>query len=109
MAFWYDQYNLATGLNNVEAVVGRSFFFTGYSVGVINTGTQGFFSGSLYQRTPINTKTSFIDLSLNSGLYFKSQGGFVQEISGLNRVGLDILLLGTGITGLSIGVFGVGY
>lgn len=109
MAFWFDSTTLATGLNNIEAMVGRSFTFTGYGIGVINTGTQGFFSGSLYQRTQLNTKTNFIDLSLNSGVQFKANGGFNQIVSGLNRVGLDIYLIGTGITGLSIGVFGVGF
>ncbi len=109
MAFWFDQYTLSTGLNSIEAVVGRSFFFTGYSLGVINTGTQGFFSGSFYQRTSLNAKTNFIDFSLNSGVMFRATGGFNQEISGMNRVGLDIYRLGTGITGLSIGLFGVGY
>lgn len=109
MAYWFDSTTLATGLNAVEAMVGRSFFFTGYGIGVINTGTQGLFSGSLYQRTQTNTKTNFVDISLNSGVYFRATGGFNQEISGLNRVGLDIYLIGTGITGLSIGVFGVGY
>lgn len=109
MSFYYDSTTLATGFNNAEAFVGRSFFFTGYALGVINTGTQGMFSGSLYQRTPNNVKTNFINFSLRSGMFFSGVGGFAQEISGLNRVGLDIYLIGTGITGLSIGVFGVGY
>lgn len=109
ISFWYDQYNLATGLNSIETFVGRSFTFTGYGLGTINSGTQGFFSGSFYQRTPTNTKTNFVDFSLNSGLYYYAAGGFNQEISGQNRVGLDIYRIGTGITGLSVGLFGVGY
>lgn len=109
MSFWFDQYNLATGLNTIEAVVGRSFFFTGYSVGTIETGTQGFFSGSFYQRTPTNAKTRFIDFSLNSGVFFRASGGYNQTVTGLNRIGLDIYTIGTGITGLSVGLFGVGY
>ena len=109
ISFWYDQYNLATGLNSVETFVGRSFTFTGYGLGAINSGTQGFFSGSFYQRTPTNAKTNFVDFYLNSGLYYYALGGFNQEISGQNRMGLDIYRIGTGITGLTIGVFGVGY
>lgn len=109
ISFYYDEYNLYTGLNSIEAFVGRSFTFTGYAIGVINSGTQGFFSGSLYQRTPTNSKTNFINFSLNSGTFFTGIGGFSQEITGLNRVGLDIYRIGTGITGLSVGVFGVGY
>jgi hypothetical protein len=109
MAFYFDEFSLATGLNLVESMVGRSFFFTGYGLGVINTGTQGFLSGSFYQRTQTNAKTNFVNFSLNSGMMFSGQGGFNQEVSGLNRVGLDIYRIGTGITGLSVGLFGVGY
>lgn len=109
ISFWYDQYNLATGLNSIETSIGRSFTFTGYSLGAINSGTQGFFSGSFYQRTPTNTKTTFVDISLNSGLFFTANGGYNQEISGMNRLGIDIYSIGTGITGLSVGIFGVGY
>lgn len=109
LSFYYDPTTLATGLNNAEAFIGRSFAFTGYAIGCINTGTQGYFSGSLYQRTPTNAKTNFINFSLNSGQYFTGVGGFNQTISGMNRLGLDIYLLGTGITGLSVGIFGVGY
>jgi len=109
MSFWYDSLNLSTGLNTIEAFVSRSFFFTGYGLGAINSGTQGYFSGSFYQRTPLNTKTNFVDFSLNSGMFFTGVGGLYQEISGMNRVGLDIYRIGTGITGLSVGLFGVGY
>ncbi len=109
MSFWFDQYNLATGLNFVEGFVSRDFFFTGYALAAINTGTQGYFSGSFYQRTPTNVKTNFINFSLNSGTFFSANGGYIQTITGMNRVGLDIYLIGTGITGLSVGLFGVGY
>lgn len=109
MSFYFDEYNLTTGLNSFETFVARDFFFTGYALGVINTGTQGFFSGSFYQRTPINTKTNFVDFSLNSGTFFSGRGAFNQVVSGMNRVGLDIYRLGTGITGLTVGLFGVGY
>jgi hypothetical protein len=109
MSFWYDESNLSTGLNTIEAFISRSFYFTGYGLAVINTGTQGFFSGSFYQRTSTNAKTNFVDFSLNSGMFFTGVGGYNQEISGMNRVGLDIYRIGTGITGLSVGLFGVGY
>lgn len=109
MSFWFDQYSLGTGLNTIESFVARDFTFTGYALGVINSGTQGFFSGSFYQRTSTNTKTNFVDFSLNSGQFFVAAGGYSQTVSGLNRVGLDIYRIGTGITGLSIGLFGVGY
>lgn len=109
MGFWFDQFSLATGLNMIETPIGRDFTFTGYMLGTINTGTQGFFSGSFYQRTPTNTKINFVDFSLNSGVLFSSAGGFSQIISGLNRVGIDIYRIGTGFTGVSVGLFGVGY
>lgn len=109
MSLFYDQYNLATGLNSVESFVARSFFFTGYAVGAINSGTQGLFSGSLYQRTPTNVKTNFLNFGLPAGNFFTGLGGFNQQITGMNRVGLDIYLIGTGLTGVSVGIFGVGY
>jgi hypothetical protein len=109
MGVFFDEFSLATGFNLWEGFVGRSFTFTGYAVGCINSGTQGFFSGSFYQRTPTNAKTNFIDFSLNSGMFFTGVGGFSQEISGMNRVGLDIYRIGTGLTGVSVGLFGVGY
>jgi len=109
MSFYFDEYNLTTGLNQIEAFVSRDFFFTGYAIGAINSGTRGGFSGSFYQRTTINTKINFRDISLNTGQFFTGVGGSNQIISGMNRVGLDIYSIGTGITGLSVGLFGVGY
>lgn len=109
MGVFFDEFSLATGLNLWEGFVGRSFVFTGYGLGAINTGTQGFLSGSFYQRTPTNTKTNFVDFYLNSGTFFYASGGFSQEVSGMNRVGLDIYRIGTGFTGVSVGLFGVGY
>jgi hypothetical protein len=109
MSYYFDEFSLATGLNQVETFIARSFTFTGYGIGVINSGTQGFLSGSFYQRTSTNVKTTFATFSLNNGLFFYASGGLSQEISGMNRVGLDIFRIGTGITGLSIGAFGVGY
>lgn len=109
MSFYFDQYSLVTGLNQVESFVSRDFIFTGYALGVINTGTQGFFSGGLYQRTATNTKVAVTQFSLNSGMFFSGRGDFNQTVSGMNRIGFDIYLIGTGITGLSVGIFGVGY
>lgn len=109
MSFYLDEFGLTTGLNLFEAFVGRSFFFTGYALGTITSGTQGAFSGSLYQRTPTNVKTSFVNFGMPAGQFFSGRGGFSQEISGMNRVGLDIYLIGTGLTGVSVGAFGVGY
>lgn len=109
MSFYFDEFNLVTGLNQSESFISRDFFFTGYAVGAIQSGTQGFFSGSFYQRTMTNVKTNFINFGMNSGQFFTGVGGFNQTISGMNRVGLDIYRIGTGITGLSVGLFGVGY
>lgn len=110
MSFYFDEYNLVTGLNLLECFVGRDFTFTGFALGLINTGTAGgFLTGSLYQRTSTNTKTAFVDFSINSGSYFSALGGFGQVISGMNRVGIDIYQIVTGMTGLSVGAFGVGY
>lgn len=109
MSFYFDEFSLATGLNQVEAFVGRDFFFTGYAIGAINSGTQGSFSGSFYQRNQVNAKTTFVSFGMPPGQFFSGRGGFVQIVSGLNRVGLDIYSIGTGLTGLSLGLFGVGY
>lgn len=109
ISFYFDSTTLATGLNLFEGFVSREFYFTGYGLGAINSGTQGYLSGSFYQRSPTNVKTSFAAFSLFSGNYSAFTGGFMQLISGLNRIGVDINLIGTGITGLTIGAFGVGY
>ncbi len=109
MSFWFDEYSLTTGLNLTEALVGRDFLFTGYAIGAINSGTQGSFSGSFYQRNQTSVKTTFVSFGMAAGQFFSGRGGFSQTVSGLNRVGLDIYSIGTGLTGLSIGLFGVGY
>lgn len=109
LSFFFDEYNLVTGLNLLEAFVSRDFTFSGYALGLINSGTSGaFLSGSLYQRTPANVKTSFLSFSLNSGLFFYASGGLNQPISGMNRVGIDLYRVVQGMTGLSVGVFGAG-
>lgn len=109
ISFFFEPYNLNTGLAQVEAFVARDFTFTGYAVGAQTSGTQGFMSGSLYQRTTLGVKVPFRDFSYNSGQFFTGVGGLSQTISGMNRVGIDILRLGTGMTGLTVGLFGVGY
>ncbi len=108
MSFFFDQYTLATGLEQIESFVGRNFTFTGYAIGVINSGTQGSFSGSFYQRTTTNTKVAFANFGMPIGQFFSGRGGLNQIVSGMNRVGVDILNIGTGITGLSLGLFGIG-
>lgn len=109
MSFFFDEYNLATGVNLQEGFVSRDFFFTGYALGVYTSGTRGTISGNLYQRTTANSKVNLSSFVLNSGAFFYGSGGFNTVISGMNRVGIDIYTLGTGFTGLSVGVFGFGY
>jgi hypothetical protein len=109
MSFFFDQFNLTTGLNLLEGFVSRDFFFTGYALGAYNSGTQGLISGSIYQRNTINVKTELTNFVFNSGTFFYASGGFSQVASGMNRIGVDILRIGTGVTGFSVGVFGVGY
>jgi len=109
MSFFFDEYNLITGLNLLEAFVARDFTFSGYALGLITSGTSGsFFSGSLYQRTTGNAKVPFVDFSLNSGRYIYISGGLNQTISGMNRIGIDIYRVVQGMTGLSVGIFGAG-
>ena len=109
MSFYFDEFNLSTGLNLIEAFVGRSFIFTGFAVGVWASGTQGTITGNAYQRDRNNTKQSLFDFYLNSGVFTTGVGGFLNTVTGLNRVGLSIFNVGTGFTGLSIGIFGMGY
>lgn len=109
MSFFLDQYSLSSGLNVIEGFVARDFTFTGYALGAYNSGTKGIITGSIYQRTTTNTKVELIPFSFNSGVFFSAQGGLIKTISGMNRVGIDILGIGTGVTGFSIGIFGVGY
>lgn len=110
MTFYFDAFTLETGLNVSEGFVSRDFSFTGYSLGVINSGNAGTaLTGKLYQRTTTNTKVNFADFSLANGSLFIANGGYNQTISGLNRIGVDLLGVPTGMTGLSVGVFGIGY
>lgn len=108
MSFYFDEFNLSTGLNSVECFIARDFVFTGFALGCITSGTSGFFSGNLYQRTPLNTKINFAPIVINSGMFFTGSGNFQNTISGMNRVGVDILRLSRDMTGLSIGIFGMG-
>lgn len=108
ISFFFDEFNTATGLNLVEGFISRDFIFTGYAVGAYISGTHGRLSGALYQRNTINVKTQIVPFSFESGMHFTGQGGFNQTVSGMNRVGVDIFSLMTGVTGISIGLFGVG-
>jgi hypothetical protein len=107
ISFYFEPYNLNTGYNLAESFTSRDFFFTGYALGAINSGTSGVLSGLLYQRSPSNVKTNFANIVLSTGLFFYTSGGFTQRISGMNRVGIDILNVGNGVSGLSVGLFGV--
>lgn len=109
LSFFFEAYNLNTGLNQVESFIARNFTFTGYAVAAQTSGTQGFLSGSLYQRSPLGVKTNFRDFSYNSGQFFTGVGGLSQTISGMHRVGIDLLNVGTGMTGVTVGLFGFGY
>lgn len=109
MSFFFDEFTLATGLNQVESFVGRTFTFTGYALGAITSASQGFVSGSFYQRNQTNVKTNFVDFSLGTSMVCSGRGDFAISITGMNRVGLDIYQIGTGVTGLSIGLFGLGF
>ena len=109
ISFFFDEFNTATGLNLVEGFVSRDFTFTGYAVGAYVSGTHGRLSGAFYQRSQTNAKTQITPFSFESGMHFTGQGGFSQTISGMHRVGVDIFSLMTGITGISVGLFGVGY
>lgn len=109
ISFFFEAYNLNTGLNQIESFIARDFTFTGYAVAAQTSGTQGFLSGSLYQRSPLGVKTNFRDFSYNSGQFFTGVGGLSQTISGMHRVGIDLLNVGTGMTGVTVGIFGFGY
>lgn len=108
MSFYFQEYGLYTGYNLAESFIGKSFYFTGYALGLVNSGTNGILSGSLYQRSPEGVKSPFVNFTLSTGFFFYASGGFSQQISGLHRVGLDISNIGSGMTGLTVGIFGVG-
>jgi hypothetical protein len=108
LSFYLDEYNLATGMNIVEAFTSQNFTFTGYALGCIYTGNvAGYLSGSFYQRTSTNIRTAFVDFYLNSGVYYYASGGFSQPITGCNRVGLSIYKTVTGMTGVTLAAFGL--
>lgn len=106
ISFFFDEYSFITGVNLSEVFVGRNFILTGYSLGLITSGTVGTTSGSLYQRTLTNNKTIFANFEINNGLLSYVSGGLSQQISGMNRVGIDILAKASGATGLCVGLFG---
>lgn len=109
ISFFFDETNLATGLNLIEGFVSRDFIFTGYAIGAYITGVAGVLTGIIYQRDTGNIKNQVTPFSFASGSFFTGKGGFNQTISGMNRIGIDIYRLLTGVTGVSIGIFGVGY
>ena len=108
MSFYFDEFNLATGLNLVEGFVARDFTCTGYAIGAYVSGTHGSLTGSLYQRNTSNIKTEISAIYMQSGMYFTGVGGLTKTISGMHRVGIDIFRIPTGATGVTIGLFGVG-
>lgn len=109
MSFFFDEYNLEAGSNLLEGFVSRDFWFTGYALGAYSSGIGGSLSGLMYQRTTLNEKVQILPFSFENGIYFKSEKGYSQVISGMNRVGIDIFSVSTGVTGFTVGIFGVGY
>lgn len=112
VSFFLDP--VSTGLSLGEAFVSSNFQYTGYALGCVTSGRQpdqGNFilTGSIYVRDfATNTKTPLQIFTLNTGVYNKFSGNFAYTITGMDRIGFDLTSTLSGITKLSVGLFGFG-
>lgn len=111
MSYFFEP--VGTGLNLAESFVAKDFYFTGFALGCVQSGSRPFFggilTGNIYQRTPQNSKILLISgFRFDTGQHFAFSGDFSHYITGLNRVGVEITNTISGIEKLSIGMFGFG-
>jgi hypothetical protein len=103
---------VSTGLDLAESFVARSFFFTGFSLGCITTGSGpsngGLLTGRIYIRDTGNNKIVLQNFTFDSGKFHYRSGDFSQPITGEYRIGIDIRNTLSGIDKFSVGVYGFG-
>lgn len=121
--FYFDY--IYTGLNLVENFICKDFTITGYAIGAVNSGRgpghlnsgasglQYFrpLTGEIYQRDTLNNKSTLFGFSFNSGQIYSGSGfdsSSYLSFVGSNRLGVDIFSGLSGISNVTIGVFGFG-
>jgi hypothetical protein len=101
-----------TGLDLAESFVTRNFFFTGFALGAVISGSGpsngGILTGRIYQRDTGNNKIILNTFTFNSGAVYARSGVFSYPITGDNRLGIDLLNSLSGIDKFSVGVYGFG-
>jgi len=99
-----------TGAALWEWQLPQDFVLTGINLGCRVTGSGAWYSGSIYTVDTNNNQTNFTGLYLNSGQYFStincSNNFFFAQSPG--SIGIDILSLSSGMSKISIGLFGYG-
>lgn len=105
---------VVTGLNVAESFTPSTFQYTGYALGCVESGIQpdiGNFilTGRIYVREFLtNAKTILQTFTFDTGIYSLFSGNFAYTVTGLNRLGVDITSTLSGISKMSIGLFGFG-
>ena len=103
---------VATGLDLAESFVTRTFYYTGFALGAVTTGTSatngGILTGRIYQRETNNNKIILQTFTFGSGQFFKRSGDFSFIITGDNRIGVDITNTLNNIDKFSVGIYGFG-
>lgn len=106
MSFYFDEFNLATGLNLIEGFVNQAFYITGVALGARVAGATAVLTGQIYRRDTSNTKSFLYGFTLGSANTFGYVGGLNLQVQSLDSIGIDIFNFGTSLTGLRIGIFG---
>jgi len=103
LSFYLD--TVQSGLYVGEALNSKNFVFTGYSISCRTSGSA--LTGVLYTDSFINNNNvPFATLNLGHQQYNYNSGGYNLNITGNRKIGFNITNNVTGITKLSIGVFG---
>jgi hypothetical protein len=103
LSFYLD--SVQSGLYIGEALNSKNFIFTGYSISCRTSGSA--LTGILYTDSFINNNNvPFATLNLGHQQYTYNSGGYNLSITGNRKIGFSITNNVTGISKLSIGVFG---
>ena len=102
---------VGTGQNLAEVWSSQTFNFTGLAIGCITTGAAPLFggitTGNIYVRSFQGVRTNIINnWTFNTGVYSVFSGGFGIPVTGMYRIGVDILNITSGLNGVTVGIFG---
>ncbi len=115
LSFFVDP--ATTGRAVGESWVSSTWLATGWAIGAVTSGAgsdiatpNAIFTGRLYSRALDNTTTTLVNFTFNSGLYSYFSGSNLSiPITGASRVGLDIISTLSGLSKVSVGLFGFGF